>query len=205
MEETITISAIARRAGVSRASVRAVLRDVFNWTPAHSQLAYQEGKKRGHLLQTVAGHPGLARGRSTLAAQGWPNLHRGHQTLAEKGYAGLDRGRATQASAGWPGLREERRKREVAGPPTTGERTSESRHTKLAQLAESSHSPGGSGVSSAAGRTPVDDASTAMSRIRPPRHARTEHQTRHSRSPGSTTRAPPACGQCARGSQDVGT
>jgi DNA-binding transcriptional ArsR family regulator len=117
MGETITISAIARRAGASRASVRAVLRDVFDWTPAHSQLAYQEGKKRGHLLQTVAGHPGLARGRSTLAAQGWPNLHRGQQTLAATGYAGLDRGRTTQASKGWPGLREERRKREVAGHP----------------------------------------------------------------------------------------
>jgi hypothetical protein len=115
--ETITISAIARRVGASRASVRAVLRDVFDWTSEHSQLAYQEGKKRGHLLQTVAGHPGLARGRSTLAAQGWPNLHRGHQTLAATGYVGLDRGRATQAAEGWPGLREERRKREVAGHP----------------------------------------------------------------------------------------
>jgi DNA-binding CsgD family transcriptional regulator len=116
-EEVITISSIARRAGVSRASVRAILRDVFHWTPAHSQVAYQEGRRRGQVLQMVAGHPGLAQGRKTLAAQGWPNLRKGHQTLAATGYNGLCRGRATQAAQGWPVLHDERRKRTEVGHP----------------------------------------------------------------------------------------
>ena len=117
LEDVVTISAIARRAGVSRASVRAVLRDTFDWTPMRSQAACQEGKRRGHTLQRVAGHPGLARGRKTLAAQGWPNLQQGHRTLSATGYAGLGRGRATQASDGWPVLQQEQRKRAAAGHP----------------------------------------------------------------------------------------
>ena len=117
LEDVVTISAIARRAGVSRASVRAVLRDTFDWTPVRSQAASQEGKRRGLTVQRVAGHPGLARGRKTLAAQGWPNLRQGHRTLSATGYAGLGRGRATQASDGWPVLQQEQRKRAASGHP----------------------------------------------------------------------------------------
>lgn len=115
--EVITISAIARRAGASRVSVRAILRDAFGWTAAQSQAASQEGVRRGHVLLTVAGHPGLARGRKTLEAQGWPNLKRGLETLAATGHPGLRRGRATQAAKGWPTLRDEQRKRAAAGYP----------------------------------------------------------------------------------------
>jgi DNA-binding transcriptional ArsR family regulator len=117
MGDAITISAIARRAGVSRASVRAILRQEFGWTQAHSQAAHQAGTQRGQLLQAVAGHPGLARGRRTLGAQGWPNLQKGHRTLAATGHGGLGRGRATQAAKGWPALQEERRKWAEAGYP----------------------------------------------------------------------------------------
>lgn len=97
LEEVVTVSEIARRAGVSRTSVRAVLTQEFGWTAEHSAAAHRAGRQRGQLVQAVAGHPELARGRRTLAARGWPNLKKGHQTLATTGYAGLGRGRATQA------------------------------------------------------------------------------------------------------------
>jgi hypothetical protein len=117
MGEAVTISALARRAGVSRATVRAILRAVFGWTPAHSQSAHAVGRQRGHLVQAVAGHPGLARGRSTLAAQGWPNLRHGRHALAATGYASLRRGRAIQAAVGWPRLHDQHRKQAKEGYP----------------------------------------------------------------------------------------
>ena len=104
IEDVITISAIARRTGVSRSTVRAVLRQECGWTPALSRRAHRAGVRRGKLLQAVAGHPGLAKGRETLQLQGWPNLQRGHQALQASEYAALKQGRVTQASSGWPAL-----------------------------------------------------------------------------------------------------
>jgi DNA-binding transcriptional ArsR family regulator len=104
IDDVVTISAIARRTGVSRSTVRAVLRQECAWTPAQSRRAHRAGVRRGKLLQAVAGHPGLARGRETLQLQGWPNLQRGQQVLQASEYAVLKQGRLTQASSGWPGL-----------------------------------------------------------------------------------------------------
>lgn len=104
IEDVVTISAIARRTGISRPTVRAVLQQECGWTPAQSCKAHRAGVRRGKLLQAVTGHPGLARGRATLEVNGWPNLERAQRTLEATGYGALDRGRATQASRGWPGL-----------------------------------------------------------------------------------------------------
>ena len=104
IDDVVTISAIARRTGVSRSTVRAVLRQECGWTPAQSRRAHRAGVRRGKLLQAVAGHPGLAKGRETLQLQGWPNLQRGHQALQASEYSGLRQGRMTQACSGWPGI-----------------------------------------------------------------------------------------------------
>ena len=104
IEDVITISAIARRTGVSRSTVRAVVRQERGWTPAQSRRAHRAGIRRGKLLQSVAGHPGLAKGRETLQLKGWPNLQRGHQALQASEYSALKQGRVTQASCGWPAL-----------------------------------------------------------------------------------------------------
>lgn len=104
IEDVVTISAIARRTGVSRSTVRAVLRQERGWTQAQSRRAHRAGVRRGKLLQKVSGHPGLAKGRETLQVQGWPNLQRAHQALQASEYSALKHGRETQASNGWSGL-----------------------------------------------------------------------------------------------------
>jgi DNA-binding transcriptional ArsR family regulator len=104
IDDVVTISAISRRSGVSRSTVRAVLRQECGWTLAQSRCAHRAGVRRGKLLQAVAGHPGLAKGRETLQLQGWPNLQRGQQALLASDYSALKQGRVTQASCGWPGL-----------------------------------------------------------------------------------------------------
>ena len=104
MDDVVTISAVARRTGFSRSTVRAVLRQECAWTPAQSRRAHRAGVRRGKLLQAIAGHPGLAKGRKTLQLQGWPNLQRGHLALQANEYAGLRQGRMTQACSGWPGI-----------------------------------------------------------------------------------------------------
>jgi DNA-binding transcriptional ArsR family regulator len=104
IDDVVTISAIARRAGVSRSTVRAVLRQECAWTLAQSGQAHRAGVRRGKLLQAVAGHPGLAKGREILQLQGCPNLQRGQQALQASEYSALKQGRRTQASSGWPGL-----------------------------------------------------------------------------------------------------
>jgi DNA-binding transcriptional ArsR family regulator len=104
IDDVVTISALARRTGLSRPTVRAVLEQEWGWTATHSRRAHRAGIGRGRLLQAVAGHPGLAQGRATLQIQGWPNLQRAQQTARVDAYPALQRGRATQAARGWPGL-----------------------------------------------------------------------------------------------------
>lgn len=104
LEDVVTISTVAKRSRVSRSTARAVLRQECGWTPAQSRKAHRAGTRRGHLVQAVGGHQGLARGRQTMEMQGWPNLHDAHSTLAAMGYPALQRGRATQAAQGWPRL-----------------------------------------------------------------------------------------------------
>lgn len=104
IEDVVTISAVARRTGVSRSTVRAILRQKCGWSKAQSRRAHRAGVRRGKLLQKVAGHPGLATGRETLQIQGWPNLQRAQQTLKASEYPGLQRGRVTQSASGWPTL-----------------------------------------------------------------------------------------------------
>jgi hypothetical protein len=105
IDDVVTISAIARRTGMSRPTVRAVLQQECGWTATQSRRAHHAGVRRGTLLQAVAGHPGLAQGRATLQIQGWPNLQRAHQAARAGAYPALQRGRKTQAASGWPGLR----------------------------------------------------------------------------------------------------
>lgn len=105
IEDVVTISAIARRTGVSRPTVRAVLRQECGWTATDSHRAHRAGVRRGTLLQAVSGHPGLAQGRATLRIQRWPNLQRAQQAAQASAYPALQRGRETQAARGWPGLR----------------------------------------------------------------------------------------------------
>lgn len=104
IEDVITISALARRTGVSRPTVRAILRQEAGWTPTQSHRAHHAGVRRGKLLQAVAGHPGLAQGRATLESQGWPNLQQARQASQTHGYPALQQGRETQAARGWPSL-----------------------------------------------------------------------------------------------------
>ncbi len=105
IEDVVTISAIARRTGLSRPTVRAVLQQECGWTATQSRRAHHAGIRRGKLLQAVEGHPGLAQGRATLQIQGWPNLRRAQQVARAGAYPALQRGRETQAVCGWPGLR----------------------------------------------------------------------------------------------------
>lgn len=104
IDDVVTISAIARRTGASRPTVRAVLRQECGWTPEESRRAHHAGIRRGRLLQAVAGHPELARGRATLQGQGWPNLQRAQRNLRASAYPALERGRQAQAARGWPSL-----------------------------------------------------------------------------------------------------
>jgi DNA-binding transcriptional ArsR family regulator len=104
IDDVVTISAIARRTGVSRSTVRAVLRQECACTPAQSRRAHRAGVRRGKLLQAVAEHPGLATGREKLQIQGWPNLQRAQQTSRASGYPALQRGRVTQCASGWQNL-----------------------------------------------------------------------------------------------------
>lgn len=105
IEDVVTISALARRTGLSRPTVRAVLQQECGWTIMQSCRAHHAGVRRGKLVQAVAGHPGLAHGRATLQIQGWPNLQRAQQTARTSAYLALQRGRETQAAHGWPSLR----------------------------------------------------------------------------------------------------
>jgi hypothetical protein len=105
IDDVVTISAIARRTGVSRPTVRAVLQQEWGWTATQSRRAHRAGVRRGRLLQAVAGHPGLAQGRATLQILGWPNLQRSQRAAQANAYPALQRGRETQAARGWPGLR----------------------------------------------------------------------------------------------------
>jgi len=105
IDDVVTISAIARRTGLSRPTVRAVLQQECAWTATQSRRAHRAGVRRGRLLQAVAGHPGLAHGRATLQILGWPNLQRAQRTAQTDAYPALQRGRETQAARGWPGLR----------------------------------------------------------------------------------------------------
>ena len=104
LEDVVTISAVAKRSRVSRSTARAVLRQECGWTKAESRKAHRAGTRRGHLVQAIAGHQGLARGRQTMEVQGWPNLREAHNDFAATGYPALQRGRATQAAQGWPRL-----------------------------------------------------------------------------------------------------
>jgi hypothetical protein len=117
IEDVVTISAIARRTGVSRPTVRAVLQQECGWTATQSCRAHHAGVRRGTLLQAVAGHPGLAHGRATLQSQGWPNLQRAHHAAQVSAYPALQRGRETQATLGWPGLRAVHQARSTTGYP----------------------------------------------------------------------------------------
>lgn len=105
IEDVVTISALARRTGLSRPTVRAVLQQECGWTILQSCRAHHAGVRRGNLVQAVAGHPGLAQGRATLQIQGWPNLQRAQQAARTSAYPALQRGRETQAAHGWPSLR----------------------------------------------------------------------------------------------------
>jgi hypothetical protein len=105
IDDVITISALARRMGLSRPTVRAVLQQECGWTATQSRRAHRAGVRRGRLLQAVAGHPGLVQGRATLQMMGWPNLQRALHAAQANAYPALQRGRATQAVRGWPGLR----------------------------------------------------------------------------------------------------
>lgn len=105
IEDVVTISALARRTGLSRPTVRAVLQQECGWTILQSRRAHHAGVLRGKLVQAVAGHPGLAQGRATLQIQGWPNLQRAQHAARTSAYPALQRGRKTQAAHGWPSLR----------------------------------------------------------------------------------------------------
>jgi hypothetical protein len=117
IEDVVTISALARRTGVSRPTVRAVLQQECGWTATQSRRAHHAGVRRGRLLQAVAGHPGLAHGRATLQMLGWPNLQRAQRTAQANAYPALQRGRATQAVRGWPGLRAVHQMQSTRGYP----------------------------------------------------------------------------------------
>jgi DNA-binding transcriptional ArsR family regulator len=105
IDDVVTISAIARRTGLSRPTVRAVLQQEWGWTTMQSVRAHHAGVRRGRLLQAIAGHPGLAQGRATLQIRGWPNLQRAQRAERANAYPALQRGRETQAARGWPDLR----------------------------------------------------------------------------------------------------
>lgn len=105
IDDVVTISALARRTGLSRSTVRAVLQQECGWTATQSRRAHRAGVRRGRLLQAVAGHPGLAHGRVTLQILGWPNLQRALRDAQADAYPALQRGRETQAARGWPSLR----------------------------------------------------------------------------------------------------
>jgi hypothetical protein len=105
IDDVVTISAVARRTGVSRPTVRAVLQQECGWTATHSRRAHHAGIHRGKLVQAVAGHPELAYGRVTLQIQGWPNLQRAHHAARASTYPALQRGRETQAAHDWPSLK----------------------------------------------------------------------------------------------------
>jgi len=105
IDDVVTISALARRTGLSRPTVRAVLQQECGWTATQSRRAHRAGVRRGWLLQAVAGHSGLAQGRATLQILGWPNLLRAQRAAQANAYPALQRGRETQAARGWPGLR----------------------------------------------------------------------------------------------------
>jgi DNA-binding transcriptional ArsR family regulator len=105
IDDVVTISAIARRTGVSRPTVRTVLQQECGWTATHSRRAHHAGIHRGKLAQAVAGHPELAHGRATLQIQGWPNLQRAHKAAQASAYPALQRGRETQAAQHWPSLK----------------------------------------------------------------------------------------------------
>jgi hypothetical protein len=105
IDDVVTISAIARRTGLSRPTVRAVLQQECGWTVTQSRHAHRAGVRRGRLLQAVAGHLGLVQGRATLQILGWPNLQRAQRAAQANAYPALQRGRETQAARGWLGLR----------------------------------------------------------------------------------------------------
>ena len=105
IDDVVTISALARRTGLSRPTVRAVLQQECGWTILQSRRAHHAGIRRGKLVQAVGGHPGLAQGRASLRVQGWPNLRQAQRAAQASAYPALQRGRGTQATQGWPSLR----------------------------------------------------------------------------------------------------
>lgn len=105
IDDVVTISAVTRRTGVSRPTVRAVLQQECGWTATHSRRAHHAGIRRGKLVQAAAGYPQLAHGRATLQIQGWPNLQRARRAARAREYPALQRGRETQAAHGWPSLK----------------------------------------------------------------------------------------------------
>ena len=105
IDDVVTISAIARRIGLSRPTVRAVLQQECGWTIVQSRRAHYAGVRRGKLVQAVEGYPGLTHGRASLRAQGWPNLQRAQRAAQAGAYPALQRGRETQATHGWPSLK----------------------------------------------------------------------------------------------------
>jgi DNA-binding transcriptional ArsR family regulator len=117
IDDVVTITALARRTGLSRPTVRAVLQQECGWTVTQSRHAHRAGVRRGRLLQAVAGHPGLAHGRATLRILGWPNLQRAQRAAQADAYPALQRGRATQASRGWPSLRAAQQALSITGYP----------------------------------------------------------------------------------------
>ena len=186
IDDVVTISAIARRTGVSRSTVRAVLRQECAWTPAQSRRAHRAGVRRGKLLQAVAGHPGLAKGRETLQLQGWPNLQRGHQALQASEYSALKQGRLTQACSGWPGLMAATWQTGVHRIPSSRTGTGKPCRTGLAQLEEGTDRARIPGLSSAARCAATANQQHALAADRSPRTARTNDPPGN---PGNT----PAC------------
>jgi hypothetical protein len=79
IDDVVTISAIARRAGVRRSTVRAVLRQECGWPglmAAHGKLA-------------STGYLHLTQGRENLAARGWPNWKKAQTVLESQDYLPL--------------------------------------------------------------------------------------------------------------------